>query len=70
MEKFFMNEIVREWINKAEVDFNSALREYRARNFPNYDSAGFHSQHCIEKYLKALLQNNNVHFRKIQDLLA
>lgn len=65
-----MNELVNEWIQKAEGDFNSALREYRARKLPNYDAAGFHAQQCIEKYLKALLQMHNIPFRKIHDLLA
>jgi len=48
-----MNELVNEWLRKAEGDFNSALREYRARKFPNYDASGFHAQQCIEKYIKA-----------------
>jgi len=65
-----MNELVNEWIKKAEGDYNSALREYRARKFPNYDAAGFHAQQCIEKYFKALLQMHNEPFRKIHDLLA
>ncbi len=65
-----MNEILKEWIDKAEGDYHSALREFRARNFPNYDSAGFHAQQCIEKYLKAFLQIHNVRFQKTHDLLA
>jgi HEPN domain-containing protein len=65
-----MNEIVHEWIQKAEGDFVTGLREYRARKFPNFDAAGFHAQQCIEKYLKALLQMHNVRFEKIHDLLA
>jgi HEPN domain-containing protein len=64
-----MNELVEEWIQKAEGDFISALREYRARKFPNYDAAGFHAQQCIEKYLKALLQKHLIPFQKIHDLL-
>ncbi|MBL7129503.1 MAG: HEPN domain-containing protein [Ignavibacteria bacterium] len=65
-----MNEIINEWIRKAEGDFNSAVREYRARKLPNYDAAGFHAQQCIEKYLKAILQMYNIPFQKIHDLLA
>jgi len=65
-----MNELVNEWIQKAEGDFNSALREYRAIKSPNYDASGSHAQQCIEKYLKAILQMNNVQFQKIHDLLA
>lgn len=65
-----MNELINEWVQKAEGDFNSSLLEYRARKYPNYDAAGFHAQQCIEKYLKAILQKNNVPFQKIHDLLA
>ena len=65
-----MNEFVDEWIQKAEGDFVSGLREYRARKLPNFDAAGFHAQQCIEKYLKALLQMHDVRFEKIHDLLA
>lgn len=50
-----MNDLVHDWVAKAEADYHSALREYRARKHPNYDSAGFHAQQCVEKYLKAFL---------------
>ena len=63
-----MNELVNEWIQKAEGDFVSASREYRARKFPNYDAAGFHAQQCIEKYLKALLQKHDIGFEKMHNL--
>jgi HEPN domain-containing protein len=46
------------------------LREYRARNHPNYDAAGFHAQQCAEKYLKAILQRESIRIDKIHDLLA
>jgi HEPN domain-containing protein len=65
-----MNELVKEWITKAEGDYHSALREYRARNNPNYDAAGFHAQQCAEKYLKAILQMQSTRFDKVHDLLA
>ena len=65
-----MNELVQEWIDKAEGDYHSALREYRARKFPNYDAAGFHAQQCVEKYLKAIVQLKNIRFEKVHDLLA
>ena len=63
-----MNALVKEWIAKAEGDCTTALREYRARNAPNYDAACFHAQQCIEKYLKAVLQKHEIPFRKIHDL--
>lgn len=65
-----MNELIREWVDKAESDYHSALRDYRARKYPNYDAAGFHAQQSIEKYLKAILQSKNIRFEKIHDLLA
>jgi HEPN domain-containing protein len=65
-----MNELIKEWIRKAEGDYHSALREYRARKNPNYDAAGFHAQQCAEKYLKAILQMQSIRFDKVHDLLA
>lgn len=65
-----MKEILKEWIDKAEGDFITAQREYRARNFPNYDASGFHAQQCIEKYMKAFLQMHEIPFQKMHDLLA
>ena len=58
-----------EWVAKAEGDFTTALREYRARKSPNYDAACFHAQQCAEKYLKALLQEENIAFDKTHDLV-
>ena len=63
-----MNAQVKEWTAKAAGDYASALREYRARKNPNYDSACFHAQQCIEKYLKAILVKNRIPFSKIHDL--
>jgi HEPN domain-containing protein len=47
-----MNEVVREWIDKAAGDYLTATREAQA-DPPNYDAACFHAQQCIEKLLKA-----------------
>ena len=63
-----MKAIALEWISKAEGDFHTAMREYRARKFPNYDAASFHAQQCIEKYLKAVLVEQNIAFNRIHDL--
>ena len=38
------------------------------RIHPNYDAVCFHAQQCVEKYLKACLQEANVSFRKTHDL--
>mgnify|MGYP001806146018 FL=1 len=50
-----MNPLTVEWVDKAEGDFTTALRELRGRKSPNYDAACFHAQPCVEKYLKARL---------------
>jgi HEPN domain-containing protein len=64
-----MNPIVTEWVVKAEGDFLTAGRELRARKSPNYDAVCFHAQQCAEKYLKAVLQENNKRIPKIHFLL-
>lgn len=63
-----MSEISREWVDKARGDYYTALREYRARKFPNYDAACFHAQQCIEKLLKGELLEIGIPFPKIHDL--
>src|SRR5512139_537802 len=66
--KYYMNPAVAEWISKAEGDFLTAGRELRARKMPNYDAVCFHSQQCAEKYLKAILQEQNIPFTKTHNL--
>jgi HEPN domain-containing protein len=65
-----MKPLTREWIEKAEGDFATASREMRARKSPNYDAACFHSQQCVEKYLKALLQETAIPFGKTHHLIS
>jgi len=64
-----MQEILAEWISKAEGDFASAQRELRARRAPNYDAACFHSQQCAEKYLKAFLVAQKISPPRIHNLI-
>lgn len=64
-----MNPAVDEWVSKAEGDFVTAGREVRARKAPNYDAVCFHAQQCAEKYLKAVLQENERHIPKIHNLV-
>lgn len=63
-----MSGISQEWVDEAEGDYHTALREYRARKEPNYDAVCFHAQQCIEKYMKALLIANKIPFHRIHDL--
>jgi len=58
-----------EWVKKAEGDFLTTGRELRARKSPNYDAVCFHAQQCAEKYLKAVLQENDKQIPKIHNLV-
>ncbi len=63
-----MKPLAREWIEKAENDWGSLLREIRARKNPNYDAACFFAQQCVEKYIKARLVEADIYFKKVHDL--
>jgi len=63
-----MNDLVAEWVEKAEGDYRTAEREWRVRKSPNYDAVCFHAQQCAEKYLKAFLLQRQIPFRPIHDL--
>jgi HEPN domain-containing protein len=63
-----MNPITSEWVSKAEGDFATAQRELQVLKDANYDAACFHAQQCIEKYLKARLQESDIPFGKTHDL--
>ena len=67
MDRYSMNEVVQEWINKAEGDYLTATREADASP-PNYDAVCFHAQQCIEKLLKALLTTKGITPPKTHDL--
>lgn len=59
-----------EWIEKADADFISAGREFRARKQPNFDAACFFAQQCVEKFLKARLVQASRPVPKTHDLSA
>lgn len=63
-----MKRLTRQWVDKADGDFQTVQRELRARKLPNFDGACFHAQQCIEKYLKARLQEANIAFPRTHDL--
>ena len=50
-----LNGTVKEWIAKAEDDFDIAQLAMRAPDRPHYDAVCFHSQQCVEKLMKDLL---------------
>ena len=71
-EKRAMNPLTLEWIQKAEGDY-TIMRQNHQSSTPVYDAICFHAQQCIEKYLKAWLQEADIPFSKthnLKDLLS
>lgn len=64
-----MKSITGEWVSKAEEDYRVARRERGAKPAA-HDAVCFHAQQCVEKYLKALLQEYNLPFSRTHDLEA
>ena len=59
-----------EWVAKADADLDTAKREAVVVESPNYDAVCFHAQQCAEKYLKAVLVENELRVPRIHDLEA
>jgi HEPN domain-containing protein len=64
-----MQELTKEWVDKAESDFYSADLLLHAGEVPVPDYACFHCQQCAEKYLKAYLQEHAIEFERKHDLI-
>ena len=62
-----MNPLTLEWVQKAEGDYTVA-QQVRQGQHPVHDAICFHAQQCIEKYLKARLQEANIPFPRTHDL--
>jgi HEPN domain-containing protein len=65
-----MNDLVREWVEKAEGDYRTAERESIVTEGPNWDAVCFHAQQAVEKYVKALLQQEGTPIPRSHDLPA
>lgn len=63
-----MKPSTREWIKKAESDYQAALALARRRKISFHDQACFHCQQSAEKYLKARLEEANIRSPKTHDL--
>ena len=63
-----MKPSTREWIKKAESDYQVSLALSRRRKMTFYDQACFHCQQSAEKYLKARLEEAGIRFQKTHDL--
>lgn len=66
-KKACVNPLTSEWIERAEEDYNMAQLARQASR-PFHNSICFHAQQCIEKYLKAWLQEMNVPAPRTHDL--
>lgn len=62
-----MNPLTLEWAQKAEGDY-TAVQCLAQASVLLHDAVCFHAQQCIEKYLKAWLQEANIAFRRTHDL--
>lgn len=63
-----MSALITEWINKGEGDRLTAKRESEVIDSPNWDAVCFHAQQAVEKYLKALQQQEGIRFSRTHDL--
>ena len=64
-----MNDLLAEWISKAEGDYLVSQREIRVRKGANYNAVWFHCHQVVEEYMKAFLFNNGIDFPKTHDLI-
>ena len=65
-----MNETAREWLEKAQGDFDAVEMLMGSGRETIYDAVGFHCQQCIEKMLKAALMLAEHKPPKTHDLIT
>ena len=65
-----MKAATREWIRCAEEDFDVANALLRRRTKIAANTIGFHCQQCVEKYLKARLEEGGLNAPKTHDLVV
>ena len=65
-----MKPATREWVRCAEEDFDVAAALMRRRTKTAANSIGFHCQQCVEKYLKARLEEAGTGVPKTHDLMV
>ena len=63
-----MKASTRDWVVKAEEDFAAATVLARPRKKPLWSPVCFHAQQCVEKYLKARLNEASVAIHRTHDL--
>jgi HEPN domain-containing protein len=65
-----MTPAAREWVRCAEEDYDVAVTLLRRRTRTAANSIGFHCQQCVEKYLKARLEEARAGVPRTHDLIA
>ena len=65
-----MKAATREWVRCAEEDFDVANALLRRRTKTAANTIGFHCQQCVQKYLKARLEEGGLNAPKTHDLVV
>jgi HEPN domain-containing protein len=60
--------MTREWVAKAESDYDGACEALRSRKTSRCDRICFFSQQCVEKYFKARLTEAGIAFPRTHEL--
>ena len=55
-----MNELTKEWVDKAEADFYSADLLLHAGEYPLSEPACFHCQQCAENISRLIFKNTKL----------
>jgi len=50
--------VIRQWVQKAENDFQSAVYLLKLGKKCPTDTVCFHAEQCVEKYLKAIVKKS------------
>jgi len=67
LEKYYMKKQAKEWMKFAKSDLQATMAIITEENLSTV--AAFHTQQCIEKSLKALLELNNKKIPRTHDLI-
>jgi HEPN domain-containing protein len=65
-----MKAATRDWVRCAEEDFDVASALWRRRTRTAANSIGFHCQQCVEKLLKARMEEAGLTVPRTHDLVA
>ncbi len=60
--------VIMEWVKKAEQDMQAAVQLLSLGNVSPIEVVCFHSQQCIEKFLKSVLVLYQIPVPKIHDI--